>query len=136
MRPERWSQIEGLFLQAIELPAKEREGFLEEVCNGDESMSRELNALLACDIPETPLVTGSFLPPNCVAADAASSVTSDMAGRRIGSYRLLHLSGQGGMGSVHLAVRDESRSGLLPKSCQSLPKMGGCSVGVPPASAR
>ena len=107
MRPERWNQIEGLFLQAIELPAKEREGFLDDVCNGDESLRRELNSLLACDVPETPLVNGSFLPPNSVAADATSSVTSDMAGRRIGPYRLLRLLGHGGMGSVHLAVRDD-----------------------------
>ena len=63
MRPERWQQIEGLFLQAIELAPQERERFLGEVCNGDETLRQELNSLLACDNPETPLVNGSFLPP-------------------------------------------------------------------------
>jgi serine/threonine-protein kinase len=73
MRPERWNQIEGLFLQAIELPAKEREGFLDDVCNGDESLRRDLNSLLACDVPETPLVNGSFLPHPFIARPAPVS---------------------------------------------------------------
>jgi eukaryotic-like serine/threonine-protein kinase len=107
MRPDRWNQIEGLFLQAVELPPQERERFLSEACNGDESLRRELNSLLACDIPETPLVNGSFLPPNSVLTDVAAPAATDMAGRRIGPYRLLRLLGHGGMGSVHLAVRDD-----------------------------
>jgi len=107
MRPERWNQIEGLFLQAIELPPQEREQFLGEVCQGDETLRQELNSLLACDVPETPLVNGSFLPPGDVLTDVASPATTEMAGRRIGPYRLLGLLGRGGMGSVHLAVRDD-----------------------------
>jgi len=107
MRPERWNQIESLFLQAIELPPQERKRFLSEVCNGDETLRQELNSLLACDIPETPLVNGSFLPPNGGLTEVASPALPDMAGRRIGPYRLLRLLGHGGMGSVHLAVRDD-----------------------------
>jgi len=107
MRPERWNQIEGLFLQAVELPPQERERFLGEVCNGDESLRRELNSLLACDIPETPLVNGSFLPPNGGLTEVSSPAATEIAGRRIGPYRLLRLLGHGGMGSVHLAVRDD-----------------------------
>jgi len=52
MRPERWNQIEGLFLQAIELAPHERERFLGEVCHGDETLRQELNSLLACDVPK------------------------------------------------------------------------------------
>jgi len=107
MRSERWSQIERLFLQAIEIPPQERERFLGEVCNGDEALRQELNSLLACDIPETPLVNGSFLPPSGVLSDTPSPAATDMAGRRIGPYRLLRLLGRGGMGAVHLAVRDD-----------------------------
>ena len=107
MSPERWNQIEGLFLQAIELPPQERERFLGEVCHGDETLRQELNSLLACDVPETPLVSGSFLPPSGEFSDRPSAATTDMAGRRIGPYRLLRLLGHGGMGSVHLAVRDD-----------------------------
>ena len=109
MRPERWNQIEGLFLQAVEMPTQERERFLGEVCQGDETLRQELNSLLACDVPETPLVKGSFLTAASLSADAVSSTVIDMAGRRIGPYRLVRLLGRGGMGSVHLAVRDDAQ---------------------------
>ena len=109
MRSERWSQIEGIFLQAVELPTGERERFLTEACHGDEILHQELNSLLACDVPETPLVNGSFLPVNSAPNDSASVALIDMVGRRIGPYRLVRLLGRGGMGSVHLAVRDDEQ---------------------------
>jgi len=109
MRPERWNQIEGLFLQAVEMPTQEREKFLSDVCRDDLTLRQELNSLLACDVPETPLVKGSFLPPTSGPTDSASSTKIDMAGRHIGPYRLVRLLGRGGMGSVHLAVRDDKQ---------------------------
>jgi len=108
MRPERWNQIERLFLQAVEMPSQDRERFLSEVCQGDETLRQELNSLLACDVPETPLVKGSFLPPT-EPIDSISSTVIDGVGRRIGPYRLVRLLGRGGMGSVHLAVRDDEQ---------------------------
>jgi hypothetical protein len=94
MRPERWNQIERLFLQAVEMPSQERERFLSEVCQGDETLRQELNSLLACDVPETPLVKGSFLPPTSGPSSSVSNTVIDMAGRRIGPYRLVRLLGR------------------------------------------
>jgi eukaryotic-like serine/threonine-protein kinase len=109
MKADRWSQIEGLFLQVVEIAPEQRERFLNDVCQGDESLRQEINSLLACDVPETPLVKGSFLPANSAPSDVASVAIVDMAGRRIGPYRLVRLLGRGGMGSVHLAVRDDAQ---------------------------
>src|SRR5262245_17732424 len=109
MRPERWSQIEDLFLQAAEMPSQVRERFLNEVRQGDETLRQELNSLLACDVPESPLVKGSFLRSPLGPTDSVSSTVIDMAGRRLGPYRLVRLLGRGGMGSVHLAVRDDDQ---------------------------
>jgi len=94
MTPERWSQVEGLFLQAAEIPPTERATFLDHACGGDAGLRHEVNSLLAWDAPETPLAR-LFLDDD------------PGAGRQIGPYRLVRLLGTGGMGSVHLAVRDD-----------------------------
>src|SRR5262245_7815727 len=109
MKADRWSQIEGLFLQAVEIAPEERDRFLDNVYQGDESLRQEINSLLACDVPQTPLVKGSFMSANPGPSDSASVAVVDMVGRRIGPYRFVRLLGRGGMGSVHLAVRDDAQ---------------------------
>src|SRR5262245_2019010 len=105
MREERWSQIEDLFLQAVEIPPNERDQFLAQACRGDEVLRQELNSLLACDVPQTPLVQASFLPGASVSSESTSDTTLDQVNRRIGPYRLVRLLGRRGMGSVYLATR-------------------------------
>src|SRR5262245_18360734 len=107
MRVERWSQIEELFLRAIEVPAEQRGEFLEEVCGGDESLRRELESLLACDAPERPLVSATFLSASQREVVGSEDGTVEMAGHRIGPCRVVRLLGSGGMRSVYLAVRDD-----------------------------
>jgi hypothetical protein len=40
MNPERWRQIDELFLVALEHDDEERAAFLDEACLGDESLRR------------------------------------------------------------------------------------------------
>ncbi len=46
MKPERWKRIEQLFNSALEREASERAAFLEEACEGDEALLREVRSLL------------------------------------------------------------------------------------------
>src|SRR6059036_3365156 len=101
MTPSRWTEIEALFLRAIEIPPGERSAFLDQECHGDSTLLNEVNSLLANDRPDAPLMT-SPLPE-------MPDPRGDQAGRRIGVYRLVGLLGQGGVGSVHLAVRDDEQ---------------------------
>ena len=107
MTDERWRQIESLFEQAIECPELERQDFIARACSGDDHLRRELESLLACDNPDQRLVTiPTLLRPSLANLD---DTASDMAGRRIGAYRLVRLIGHGGMGSVYLGIRDDDQ---------------------------
>jgi len=106
MSPERWRRIEALFDQVLELPAPERSGFLDAACPGDPALRRELDALLASSSAGGPSLR------EVVASEirlfASGSVTAQV-GRRIGPFRLIRLLGEGGMGAVYLAERDDAQ---------------------------
>ena len=107
MTAERWRLIERLFAEAVELSPSALQPFLDRVCYGDDELRRELESLLECDAPNEPLVDIPTDFDGASAADAASE--RDIAGQRIGSYRLIRLIGHGGMGAVYLGVRDDEQ---------------------------
>jgi hypothetical protein len=106
MSPERWRRLEALFDQAMELPEAERGGFLDESCVNDPALRRELDGLLMR--PET----GRASLREVVAAEArvlAGDTIAGQIGRRVGPFRLVKLLGEGGMGAVYLAERDDAQ---------------------------
>jgi serine/threonine protein kinase len=105
MTPERWQKVEEAFETAIELPSAEREAFLTRVCNGDAELRAEIASLLANEVEET------FFQ-SAVAGGAktfARAAAEEFVGQRIGVYRITGMIGQGGMGAVYSAVRDDDQ---------------------------
>ena len=101
MKPERWLQIERLCHAALEREEGQRAAFLEEACEGDETLRREVEHLLtqetkAEDFLEAPALE---VEAKAMAQDKANS----MVGRQVGSYQIVSLLGVGGMGEVYLA---------------------------------
>ena len=47
MKSERWQQIERICHEALERDESQRAAFLEEACQGDETLRREVEQLLA-----------------------------------------------------------------------------------------
>jgi eukaryotic-like serine/threonine-protein kinase len=106
MSAQRWQLIEALFERAIELPDAERDAFLADRCAEDPALGREVRELIA-----TAQAPGRSLRAAVVAEAQALAGAGDapQVGRRIGPFRLLELIGEGGMGAVYLARRDDAQ---------------------------
>ncbi|HUB80624.1 MAG TPA: choice-of-anchor tandem repeat GloVer-containing protein [Bryobacteraceae bacterium] len=48
MAPERWTQIERIFQQALQEDSRRRPDFVREACGGDNGILREVEEMLAC----------------------------------------------------------------------------------------
>jgi hypothetical protein len=106
MNTERWHRIEELFDHALELPESQRNRFLDEECVGDPELLHELRVLLA----SLPAADASLR--RAIVAGVETLVEHGITahvGRRIGRYRLIQLLGEGGMGAVYLAQRDDAQ---------------------------
>jgi predicted Ser/Thr protein kinase len=95
MTSDRWHRVEELYHAASEKPPAERDVFLDETCNGDPDLRREVEELLHQS--ESP---DSFLdnPARQFLEQAELN-----AGQILGPYRVLELIGSGGMGRVYKA---------------------------------
>jgi eukaryotic-like serine/threonine-protein kinase len=109
MDDQRWKRLQQLFHDALDLPPAEREAFLADA-ESDPALRAEVLTLLAADAePGTlgPLPAGRIAGPS--EPDDAWEAPS-MEGRRIGPYHVLRRLGQGGMGAVYLAEREDVSS--------------------------
>jgi len=105
MKPERWRAAEEIFHLAGELAPAQRAAFLAQRCPDDPELRGAVEQLLASE-PN---------PPRKAIADAVRSAAvlwadahaGSLIGRRIGPYLVTEVIGEGGMGSVYRAVRDD-----------------------------
>lgn len=99
-----WERIQSLFLQALDLAPAERASFLQAACADDTELRSEVESLIAHDGVTEQQISEAL-------EDTALSLfeSENVAGTRLGVWRVLQEIGRGGMGTVYLASRDDDQ---------------------------
>jgi TolB-like protein/tRNA A-37 threonylcarbamoyl transferase component Bud32/Flp pilus assembly protein TadD len=102
MDPERWKRVEDLFHQALEREGPARSLFLDQACGHDQELRQEVDRWLAADDDASARLDAA------VGGAVRSLHIAISPGARLGSYEILALHGEGGMGTVYRARRSDA----------------------------
>ena len=102
MNADRWPEVSRILDEVLDRPCGEWPALIARLCADDASLRDEVEAVLA---GHGRVETFLESPPHGLLAEALERPDGDVAGTRIGPYRVLRTIARGGMGRVMLAER-------------------------------
>jgi hypothetical protein len=108
MEPERWQRVEQVYHSVLKIPAEQRSAFLENECQDDPELQKELASLLSYESAAAGFIESAafdvaarLMAKNDEKTDQPAPLP--MAGAASPRFRILEKLGGGGMGVVYTA---------------------------------
>ncbi|HLY99404.1 MAG TPA: serine/threonine-protein kinase, partial [Candidatus Angelobacter sp.] len=105
MNPAEWKTVEDILASALDLPLERQAAYVEQCCTDSPEIRKEVEELL-----EAYRAAEKCIEPRAGNFDLPEDFFDDaFLGTRIGTYKLVERIGDGGMGMVYRAERDDQQ---------------------------